>query len=182
VRPPGARKSQSKEKVMSATDVAATAPRTQPGSLADRMRARRDLVEAQHTKTLDIPGYEGVLAAEYRMLSWATIRKIAARHDGLRDPAMQEVYAAADTLIRACEEIHEVRGDGQLRATGERWKALAQAAGAKLPDDATDRQALIALFVHDTRVMEHYRDYEQWIRGRTGEVEDDVVRDFGETR
>src|SRR4051812_25144921 len=113
---------------MSTTDVAATAPRTQPGSLADRMRARRDLVEAQHTKTLDLPGYEGVLAAEYPMLSWSTINKIAARHDGLRDQSLQILYAAADTLITACEEIHEVSEDGSLRPTGERWAALAVAA------------------------------------------------------
>lgn len=163
-------------------DTAADAPRTQPGSLADRMRARREHVEAQHTKTIDIPGYEGVLAAEYRILSWATINKIAARHDHLRDESLQMLYAAADTLITACEEIHEVRADGSLRATGERWVALAAAAGAKLPDDATPRQALLALFVHDTRVIEHYRDYSQWVRGHSPQIDEDVVRDFAETR
>jgi hypothetical protein len=154
-------------------------PTETSSSLADRMAKRRSAIERRKTKTLEIPGYEGILEVEYRLLGWQSIRKIQARHEGLTDEGLQQLYSAADTLITAREETYEIpENGGQPRPLGENWIELARRSGATLPENCSQRQAMFLLFVHDMRLMEHYGQYERWARGLDSEVDDEVVSDF----
>lgn len=152
-----------------------------PGSLAERMRARREALEKNTTTTWDLPGFDGILAVEYRALGYQALRKIVKRHDSQPDEALEELYIACDSLIAATVEVYEINETtGKLVATGERWLELARRAGVDLPDNPTQRQALLAL-VPDAAIVSLYLRYQRWL-GRTGaEADDAVVRDFERT-
>jgi hypothetical protein len=89
------------------------------------------------------------------------------------DEALLELYVACDTLIGATEEVYEIsETTGKLAATGERWLELARRAGVDLPENPTQRQALLAL-VPDAAIVSLYNRYYRWIaaaagRGRRG--------------
>jgi hypothetical protein len=70
-------------------------------SLAERARERRRQLETRHTTVLEPPGYEGLLAVEYRVITYGDVRKITQRHERIQDDATRELYSAADHLIMA---------------------------------------------------------------------------------
>jgi hypothetical protein len=150
--------------------------------LAARMKLRREQLQKQHSKVFDIPGWEGILAVELEVMDYQTSRKISRRHEKQRDPAIQELYTAAEQLIQATVRFHEVDAQtGKLKDTDGTWKTFAQLAaqgtGDRLPEDLSSRQALIFLDVtqlaHDAvmlkipvdtgRLFDGDRDYELWI-------------------
>lgn len=151
------------------------------GSLSSRMQARAQELQSQRTTIIEIPGYEGILAAEYRMLSWETVRKIAQRHRK-QPEALRELYAACDTLITACEQMYEVLPDGTRTPIDERWTQLARRAGKTLPEDASPRVALITLFDVDTRIIAHYQEWMNWQQGESSDVDMEIAADFATTR
>jgi hypothetical protein len=154
-------------------------PAVAPASLASRVATRRATLQAQSTTTLEVPGFEGILAATYRALSWKEMRSIGLRHERLSDEALQELYVAADTLILACEDVLEVLDGGERRSLGKRWgTALAQHLGVELPENANPRTALFALFSRDTDVMTHYSSLVLWQERVTEKVDETVVEDF----
>jgi hypothetical protein len=149
-------------------------------SLAQRVNQRRAELQSQRTVTLDVPGYVGILAAEYRLLTWPTIRKIAHRHRKVRDEGVRELYVASDTLLLACEQVFEVKENGLSRPLGLKWgPELAVKLGVdNLPEASTNRQALIAIFDVDSRIVGHYSEYVEWQQGEGVEVDQEVVADF----
>jgi hypothetical protein len=152
-----------------------------PGSLADRMRARREALEKNTTTTWDLPGFDGILAVEYRALGYQALRKITKRHEQQPDEGLLELYVACDTLIGATIEVYEIsETTGKLAATGERWLELARRAGVDLPENSTQRQALLAL-VPDAAIVSLYNRYTGWIARSGTEADEAVVRDFERT-
>jgi hypothetical protein len=152
-----------------------------PGSLAERLRERRERLERNATRTWDLPGYDGILAVKFRAVGYQTIRKIIHRHAELDDEGLMELYVACDTLMSATEETYEVGADdGKLTPLGERWIELARRADVTLPENPTQRQALLAL-VPDTALMTLYRRYERFLGRAAGEADEAVVRDFERT-
>lgn len=151
------------------------------GSLSGRIRQRADELAKQTTVILDVPGFEGILAAEYRALEWSQITKLRRRHQRVRDEGNRELLVGAEVLLLATEEIYEVTEDDRRIPTGERWVDLAVRAGVPLADDPTQRQAMMALFKNTARVVAHFNEYSEWLAGQRQELNEDVMRDFERT-
>ena len=151
-------------------------------SLQSRISERRRVLQSQRTTIIDVPGYEGILAAEYRVLPWQIIRKNVAKHEKQRDPGLRELYIAADGLIMACENLHEVNPDGTKRPLGVVWGlAAAEKLGIALTPTTTVRQALLEIFGVDSRIVGHYADLVTWQQGMNQEVDEELARDFTTT-
>jgi hypothetical protein len=151
-------------------------------SLRARISERRRVLQSQRTTTIDVPGYEGILAAEYHVLPWQTIRRNVTRHERQRDDGLRELYIAADGLLMACENIYEIKPDDNRVALNIVWGlAAAQKLGIELPANATARQALLAIFGVDSRIVGHYSELVAWQQGENQELDEELARDFTTT-
>lgn len=148
------------------------------GSLAARAKARREALLDQHSTTIEVPGYEGVLAVEYRALGYAETRKIAARHQRQSDEATQELYIASDQLIAASINAYELHDDGTREELGVGWGlGLASMLGVDT-DGLTPRQAMFGCFARDVFVTRHWADYIEWLSSAQADVDEVQRADF----
>jgi hypothetical protein len=151
-------------------------------SLRARIEARRKARQSQTTTTIDVPGYEGILAAEYRVLPWQTIRKNVTRHERQRDEGLREIYVAADGLLMACENLWEIKPDDTKVSLDVVWGiAAAQKLGIEVTPGMTARQALMAIFEVDSRIVGHYSELVSWQQGENQELDEELARDFTTT-
>lgn len=166
-------------------DEASAETQVADGSLASRIAARRAKLQANSDKVFDVPGYEGILAARYRVLGWTEMRGIGKRHERMEDEALQELYVAADNLILACDDVLEVKPDGTRESLNLRWgTALADRLGVTVPENvpgSRERQALLAIIARDTWVITHYGEVAMWQESATEDVDETVVADLGGT-
>lgn len=153
-----------------------------PGSLADRVAQRRSALQEKRSVTLDVPHYKGILAAQYRPLTYQEIRGTMARAEKIRDESDSELFLAASQLILACEDVLEVTPTGEHNSLGMRWGvALAEKLGVELPDGANARQALMAIFPYDVDVVTHFAEYSQWLSDENNSVDEELAEDFTPT-
>jgi hypothetical protein len=159
-------------------------PAPAAGSLAERAKLARARAEAEKTIDLEVtPNYAGVLSMRYRALGWGAIAKIRDRHAKIKDDALRELYISCDQLITACEGAFEVQPDGSLKDLNVRWgPRLADLLGVDTPDEATGRQALLAIFGLDTYAVVHFQQYIAWVGSVAPEVDDEVEEGFVMTR
>jgi hypothetical protein len=150
------------------------------GSLAGRIKARREELESETTRVFPLPAYEDVLGVELRMLSWERLRHIASMHERERNAALRELYTAADSVLYASEQMHGIDPNGGTAPITLGWLDVAREAGHKLPEDATLRQAMLAL-IRDVGVVRLYADWQAWLSGERQRTDEGVVRDFGTT-
>jgi hypothetical protein len=143
-----------------AVDQAAASPVDVPqehvdaGSLKARVQARRRELEQEHDSTfvLPIPGFEQLLAVEYRPLNYREMMKLESRHSKNTDEAESVLFIAVDKMIAACERLVEVTGNPDEYAdTGYRWnvQGVRECFGCELPDGATARQAVLKVFSYE---------------------------------
>lgn len=152
------------------------------GSLAERAKAAREEASKHRTIVIDVSTYEGVLAMEYRLISWQKVAQIRKLHERQRDEGIKELYIACDQLLTACEQAHEVQPDGTLRPLGVGWGAqLCQMLGIEGSAELTPRQAMIKIFEIDSRIIGHWAEYLQWQQGEIKEVDREVGSDFTKT-
>lgn len=171
------------------TDGSAPPPVVEPSQYVDansplkeRISERRKVLQNQRTVILDVPGLEGILAAEYRALPWQTIRKNVSKHERQRDQGLRELYIAADALIMACENLYEVMSDGTQVPLNLTWgHAAASRLGIDVAADATVRQVLLAIFEVDSRIVGHYAQVAAWQQGANQEIDKELARDFTRT-
>lgn len=135
-----------------------------PGSTAGKLRAERERIMKDKTKTLPLPGWES-LSVRYKRLPWEDAKALIDREPG--DP-QQEVSAALDTLIKACDEVlylGESFPDGPLRFE----QRLAQFIG---DDEATHpAEVLMSLVADDeTALMGHAGEFITWALRLMGEA------------
>lgn len=153
-----------------------------PASLASRIARRRAALQGQTTKTFDVAGYKGLLAATYRKLTYTEERAIGVQHSEMPDGGDKDLTIAAHTLAVACLDVLEVQPDGTQVSLDMTWgAALADRLGIKVTDGANARTALFAIFADDRALMEHYVDRERWQDSLTEMVDETVVQDFGMT-
>lgn len=153
----------------------------QGNSLQARMQARAKELQDQKTEIFDVPGFEGILSVEFRMLSFETSRKIGMDNERVRSPAMRDLYTMADQLVRATEGFYEEMPDGSRRRIQHDWVSLAYGGlDRPLPQNLTPRQALLAV-VGDRRVPVLANQWEEWQLGERRGINDAVVSDFGTT-
>lgn len=155
------------------------------GSLAERMQAVRAELQSHRTVILPVTGYSSVIAAEYRALPYPEIRRIISRHQRQPNEALREIYVAADQLIDACVDIHEVNpNDGSYTSLGMTWgPELARYLGfTNVESNWRERPALLAIFEdRDTWLLQHASEWSDWQQGEDVEVDEDVMRDFKRT-
>lgn len=158
-------------------------PSAPAGSLADRMAARSRELEQEPERAiiLDVPGYEGILAVQYRALDYREEFKIEDRYAKVKDGAEQTLLAAVGKLSHACEEILEVVGPDTYKQTGQKWnvpgvRALfsSRSAVQALPEGASVRMAMVAAFPDEEALVRHAADYEE----RRGAVRPGVEREL----
>jgi hypothetical protein len=146
------------------------------GSLQDRIAAQEaELQQApEHAIILPIPWLAG-FSVQYRALSMRECFKLESRSDKVKDAYDKNLNAVCDKLINACEAILEDRGviDGQetYEQTPYKWGATAarDLFRRSLPDAATARQGLLAIFPDEEILFDHFAAYEvERKRVRTG--------------
>lgn len=167
---------------MSSTDDAVVPTPLESGSLASRMRVRAGELENAISEVFAIPTWEEILAVELRLVSWEALRKVVSRHERLasRNPAMHELYIAADQLILGTEQFFEV-SEAARTPVQHTWNTLARMSGKNIPEDASARQSIIVL-CGDTNVLLLWKEWQDWMATRRTEVEEDMVKDFGTTQ
>lgn len=152
-------------------------------SLAARAQRRREDLLNRQTTVLEVPGYEGVLAVEYRALSYAEIRRISRRNERVSDESTRELYVGADTLMAASVNSYELLEDGNRKELEMGWGVtLARALGVEIPDTMTARQALFACFPRDMLMTAHVLEYGEWLSSAEGDVDEEQRRDFPATK
>jgi hypothetical protein len=154
-------------------------------SLEARMAQRAKQIEEQTSDIFPVPLWEDMLAVELRFVGWTTgLRKIVERHKKVRDPAVNELYIAADQVLLATEGFYMVsegpKGEVRTKANTT-WVQLARATGKKLPDNLSARQAMVAL-MGDTNVLFLWNTWQDWMRSERGTLEEEVVQDFSTTQ
>lgn len=151
-------------------------------SLREKVQARRAALQKDTTKAFDVPGYEGILKARYRVLTWKEIGQVGdriAKNEKDLDKATAELYIAADTLARACEAVYdadldESRKDDDPLPSGSRWSpTLAHDLG--FPEPQSARQAIFAIIARDTQVITHYRTMMDWQDGENQRIDEDLA-------
>jgi hypothetical protein len=135
-----------------------------------RLRRRRDEL-GRERKPLDkeIPGYGGELVAQYGVVEWLTLRKIAERGEKSSAPR-KDLLVQADTLVNAClgifvkvgtklTPVSELLDDGNEEPV--RYdERLGQFLGF---ESKSARQALFATFRNDLAVSIHHNEVAEWM-------------------
>ena len=148
--------------------MSATATLTAAGSLSDQIAARRRARAQKRSGliTIPVPGYEDLLHARYRRLDFEEKSQIAKQHEGLGDNPDEEVAAAADMLLRACEDLLQPdgvdeRGKPAYVSLGKRWTGPTIVDIFQLdemPENVTARVALRAALGGED-LMDHFLAY-----------------------
>lgn len=125
-------------------------------SLQALLAARRQELEAKRAErmVLPVPGYEKLLAGRYRQLPFEERAKIARAHGSIEDDVAEEVAAAADLLMRACEDLLQINGTGEdgkpvYASLGKTWTsdAISELFGVEAQPSA--RQTLLTVLDSD---------------------------------
>lgn len=151
------------------------------GSILDAIREKNRELAKTRTKVMDIPGYDGILAAEYRQIPYEAMSKLLNRAAKSKD-ATAELNAMTDLLVQSCVQILVRTEDGKLTPMHEAVEGfggdpvrydtrLAQAAEVE-----GERARLICqnVFNNDLALVAHNNDLVEWMR--TNDSEED--RDF----
>lgn len=151
-------------------------------SLQERVAARRAQRAKERTFVLPVRGYEDIgLYCRYKPLSWEEIS------DNLSGDDPYDVEKAAGCLIEACVELLEDTTpdvkrikDKQFVGLGCRWSSAANVLNDKLgvdvPDDATARDKLLAVFngVGGTGdLILHARDWDEQAAQATSGIDEE---------
>ena len=159
-------------------------PEANGTSLEARMRARRNEVEGLTSQKFPLPRYEEVASVELRYLGFERQRNLYERSKRQRSIAIRELYTAADQLLAATVGFYEMHGaeDDEGTSVDYTWVTLARAVlGDQLRDDATPRQALLAL-ISPEGVPALWNDWQEWMGGQRPDVDREVASDFPTTR
>lgn len=154
---------------------------TPEGSILQNLKERRKAIGERVSTVIPIPGYKGLLAAEYRKQQYESVSKQIAAAQRTQDP-QKELSIATDMLVQACIQIH-VRDDrdGKLHPMHEvvteylgddpvRFDTrLGRAVGVD-----GDRARIICqgVFDNDLALLAHHAELVQWWRG-TAQTDDD---------
>jgi hypothetical protein len=151
-------------------------------SLEARMRVRREEVEQLVSEKFPLPHFESVAAVELRYVGWEQQRAIYDRYKRM-PTALRELYTACDSILTATVGFFELNGAGDEQGTPveHSWNTLAAGVCPDLRDDATPRQALIALITPE-QVPTLYNEWQEWMKGEQAGVDGEVSRDFRATR
>lgn len=153
-------------------------------SLQARMRVRRDEIENLVSEKFPLPRFESMCAVELRVLGYEGQRALFERNKRQRSPALRELYTACDAIQAATVQFYELRDAGDETGVPKdySWNELASLVlGEDLRDDATPRQAMIALLGAEG-IPTLWNDWQEWMGGQRMDVERELARDFPTTK
>jgi hypothetical protein len=148
-------------------------------SLQTLLAARRQELESRRAEkmVLAVPGYEKLLAVRCVQLPFEEKARIARSHSGLEDNESEEVAAAADLLIRACEDLLQVTGvDEAGKATyeslGKKWTSDSISELFGVDPQPTVRATLLSVLNSDqiVRMLADYHNQSEAINAEGDEV------------
>lgn len=160
------------------------------GSLFGQLRDQRQkLGKNRKPLVLEIPGYDGMLAARYKMVDWETAKNIGEKTLKSKHPR-KELLAQCSLILFACDEIlmKDVDGDGKLKPfrdltlpeavtpeigeEGVDWNSdVLDLVFGLDPKPNTSRERVLRIFNNDLAVAAHHQELTEWLQGDT--VEDD---------
>jgi hypothetical protein len=149
------------------------------GSMAERARALRTEFLLRETVVIEVAGYEGILAVEYRGLDWSEARKLANRNERVGED-IRELYSAADQMITASVNAYDV-GVEPKRELGFGWGIeLAKHLGVERADELTARQAVLACFPgrYQFKLAQHANELGDWFLGNMTDTDSWQAQDF----
>lgn len=164
-----------------------------PGSLSDRLaRARKARQERkQKPITLVVPGTDGQLAAQYKILDYEKKVEITGRHGidpsdlagSLLGNGTVQVQSSADMLINACTDLLEVvgadeNGDPKYQSLGLTWNAASIAKLFQVEQATTAREAILNALDHED-IVAHYGQY---VRAAMEMLSEDPEKQPGESK
>jgi hypothetical protein len=86
-------------------------------TIMDQLRAKRDEQTADLVCYITVPGYQGLLKAEYGVLPTKQMGMIGKKiQRQFKDESDRQLNAIIDTLIQACQGFHFVQEDGSSTA------------------------------------------------------------------
>jgi hypothetical protein len=134
-------------------------------SMMDKLRARRAALAGEYTVRMPLPGFDGMLLAEYKKLSYDTTRNIVKRATDSKNPRA-DLYGQMDILINACIGIYA--NDGTFIAGGYDRDL---AAFFELDGDVvTARQVVQAVIQNDLAIPAHHADLMAWMQDSDQQV------------
>jgi len=143
------------------------------GTLLSSLREKRNKIGSERHLELEIPGYDGELVVRYQPIPWEEAKRITERLENSKNPR-KELYAQADVLIRACEEIL-ARVEGKLVPLSTVFPEvgaepigfdarLAKALGFDVVNGSEGRSAVLGAFNNDLAVSKQQADVMEWIQ------------------
>ena len=161
----------------------------QPGSLAERIRQRREEIESRRTNLFPIPGYGDMLAVELQVIPYQTVRKIGQqveRNNRSLDQPTLELYTAAEQLMAATVGFWVLQDTGQYQRDYEAtWESMAYLANPQLTQDLYTRACLIDFlstgFDNTSQVVLLCSEWLQWMREGRADTESQLKPDFSPT-
>lgn len=153
------------------------------GSIMDSLRRQRDDQAAGLTCFINIPGYKGMLKAEYRVLPAAEMRNIGKSiQRQFKDDTERQIMAIIDTLIRANEGIYYVEEDESLTPIDPDKSGVTctyadpRLADALNIDHSSSRDILQGVFMHrDPAIIAHGMKLSRWYEDTSKEVDEDFL-------
>ena len=153
-----------------------------PGSLAAQLREKyKNLQNQEGHYDCEIPGYNGILVARYKTVEWSLLKKLAKKVEKSRDDR-KELYAHADTLVRACDEIYGKDKDGKLIPLYKVFPGLEEGVPVKYDHQLVQafgltaksaRDTLLQLFNNDIAVTAHHNEVAEWMQDTSPEESED---------
>ena len=148
----------------------------------DALRRQRQQIGEAKEVTLDIPGYDGKLAARYRKMDYDELREISRRFQKSKHPDKLLRLQCA-TIAAACVELL-IRKDGVLEPMSNGFSPDGQPirfdrrAGDVLGFEAESGiGAVLGVFNNDVAIPGHYDELTEWFE--EGSAEEDA--DFQKT-
>jgi hypothetical protein len=160
-------------------DQGAEATKTPVTSEIERLRELRRGITENRTIELDIPGYNGLLVARYRLLDWKTVRGIVKRLENKQSQSEAEMLSQMDTIASACVELLLRKEDDSLIGMDDSYgpvrydKHLCEL--LDLPVPSTAREAIVSVFVSDMAIVGHHAKLLTWMQGEQEDVDEEFL-------
>jgi len=139
------------------------------------MQEKRKERESRTTAVFEPPGYEDVFRVEMQVIGYSELSEMALAHERQRHVPTRNLYVAA-----VLEHAPEADGGSQNDVGGD-WVSIARLQYPELPVDSRARVALIRL-LEGQGVTTLANDWNEWNTHGNGAIEQEVRRDFSQTR
>jgi hypothetical protein len=150
------------------------------GSVLATIRARRDQLAGEKSLTIDVPGYEGLLALKMGVVATRQLQGIGERSERSNSPDAA-TNGNVDVVIAGLVDVL-ARGsvDDQLAPIDDAGAASVNRLGELLGLDVTSARAtMIALFSGapspDLAIGAAAAEYIEWLRGENQEVDEALL-------